>query len=107
MCQPDSQILLDAINSQINTYSLLMNVEEIYHAWYVILVVCPLLSILLVGGYVMVITKIPDMTRIFMGFIVMFIVSLIVFSVYSFTIPYILPYVEPNAFSGTCPTLVS
>jgi hypothetical protein len=62
-----------------------MNLEQIYEALYVILVACPVISIMLVTIYVMVITRISDMRIVFKSFVLVFIISLIAFTVYSFT----------------------
>lgn len=61
-----------------------MNLENLYESMYVIIIVCPLISVLLVAIYVFIITRFKDMTNIFIAFIVCFSAIMIGFSVYSF-----------------------
>lgn len=84
MCQPNSRIIFDAVNEKINTHYLYMNLSNLYESIYVIIVVCPIISILLVAIYVCIITRIKDLTLVFLGFIIAFIALLLGFSIYSF-----------------------
>ena len=57
LCQPSSKIIFDAINSKINTYQLFKNFSNIYESLYIIIGVCPFVSILMVIIYVFLITQ--------------------------------------------------
>jgi len=84
MCQPSSRIIFDAVNEKINTHYLFMNLSNLYESMYILIVVCPIISIVLVAIYVCIVTRIKDLTNIFIGFIVAFTFILVGFSIYSF-----------------------
>jgi hypothetical protein len=85
LCQPSSKIIFDALNSKINTYQLFKNFSNIYKSLYVIAGVCPLVSILMVVIYVFLITQSSNVTALLKAIIFCFLLSLVLFAVYSFT----------------------
>lgn len=78
---------MDAINSYINTNSFIKSFDYIYTSWDAILIMCPAISVLLVALYVFVITRITDLRNFFKATLLLFVLLLVAFSIYSFTTP--------------------